>query len=253
MSDKTVVSTDVKSDTKVEKKEGGVTVKTITTVTTEKYADGSSSTKTQIKTITEGANMQHIDPKTGKPTGETYSVSEAKQKAPKAPVTTDKKWLNQALKGHNFYRKKHGVPSLTLSDELCQIAQAWANKIAADEKMQHSQNGYGENIHWCSGDVPKGTSPVKHWYSEFKDYDYKKDADFQPGTGHFTQVVWKATKELGIAKAKGSKGDTYVVAIYNPAGNFMGQLNDNVMKRSGRLFSFGSGDKYSDVSSSDSD
>lgn len=85
--------------------------------------------------------------------------------------------------------------------------------------MQHSQNGFGENIHWCSGDVENGKSPVRHWYSEVKEYDYKKDADFQKGTGHFTQVVWKDTKELGIAKAKGVKeGGTYVVAIYNPAG-----------------------------------
>lgn len=56
-------------------------VKTITTTTVEKYSDGSSSTKTQVKTITEGAQMQHIDPQTGKPSGETYTISDAKNKA----------------------------------------------------------------------------------------------------------------------------------------------------------------------------
>lgn len=60
---------------------------------------------------------------------------------------------------------------------------------------------------------------MRHWYSEVKTYDYKKDADFQPGTGHFTQVVWKDSTELGIAQATGVKnGGTYVVAVYNPAG-----------------------------------
>jgi len=234
MSDKKVVSTNSKTDTKVETKEDGVVVKTITTTTVEKYSDGSSSTKTNVKTITEGAQMQHVDPKTGKPSGETYSISDAKTKAKREKVTTERNWLQQALRAHNYYRKKHGVSKLSLSDDLCQVAQAWANRCAADEKMQHSQNGFGENIHWCSGDVENGKSPVQHWYSEVKEYDYKKDADFQQGTGHFTQVVWRASTELGIAKAKGVKeGGTYVVAVYNPAGNFMGKLKENVMKRPG--------------------
>jgi len=56
-------------------------VKTITTTITEKYSDGSTSTKTQIQTITEGAQMQHIDPKTGKPSGESYSIGDAKSNA----------------------------------------------------------------------------------------------------------------------------------------------------------------------------
>jgi hypothetical protein len=115
------------------------------------------------------------------------------------------------------------------------VAQAWADKCAEDDKMQHSQNGYGENIHWCSGDIPEGKAPVKHWYSEQKKYDYNKNVDFQPGTGHFTQVVWKKSTELGIAKAKAKRGGTYVVAVYNPAGNFMGQLTENVLKRSGKI------------------
>jgi len=244
MSDKKVVDTKTSTDTKTVKKEDGVVVKTITTTTVEKYSDGSSSTKTNIKTITEGAQMQHIDPKTGKPSGETYSISDAKKEAKRVKVTTERPWLEEAVRAHNYYRKKHGVSKISLSDDLCQVAQAWANKIAADDKMAHSQNGFGENIHWSSGDVENGKRPVQHWYSEVKDYDYKKDADFQPGTGHFTQVVWKNSTELGIAKAKGaSKGGTYVVAVYNPAGNFMGQLKDNVMKRPGNQ------DKYSDTDS----
>lgn len=58
-------------------------MKTITTTTVEKYDDGSSSTKTQVQTITEGATMQQIDPLTGKPTGKTYNIAEAKDKAPR--------------------------------------------------------------------------------------------------------------------------------------------------------------------------
>ncbi|ODM91003.1 Golgi-associated plant pathogenesis-related protein 1 [Orchesella cincta] len=230
MSDKTVVSTKTSVDTKTEKREDGATVKTITTTTVEEYSDGSSSTKTSIKTITEGASINQIDPKTGKPTGKAYNPSEAKKSAPRVKVTTDKDFLKQALSAHNDYRKKHHVPKLELSDDLCQVAQAWADKIAAEDKMQHSENGYGENVHWCSGKVDEGKAPVDHWYSEVKDYKFVGDLDYQRGTGHFTQVVWKETKELGIAKAQGKNGGTYVVANYNPSGNFIGKFGENVFK-----------------------
>jgi hypothetical protein len=46
--------------------------------------------------------------------------------------------------------------------------------------------------------------------------------------GHFTQVIWKESTELGIAKAKGKNGSTYIVANYNPGGNMMGDYKDNV-------------------------
>ena len=51
------------------------------------------------------------------------------------------------------------------------------------------------------------------------------------GTGHFTQVVWKESKLLGIGKADIHRDDmncTYVVARYRPAGNMMGDYAINV-------------------------
>jgi len=42
--------------------------------------------------------------------------------------------------------------------------------------------------------------------------------------------VWKGSKKLGIAKAKGKQGGTYVVANYEPAGNFIGKYAENVGK-----------------------
>ena len=54
------------------------------------------------------------------------------------------------------------------------------------------------------------------------------------GTGHFTQVVWKGTKELGVGRASNTKKNgmvcTYVVGRYRPAGNFQGKFQENVKK-----------------------
>lgn len=52
-----------------------------------------------------------------------------------------------------------------------------------------------------------------------------------PGTGHFTQVVWKESIELGIGKADIDKDGmkcTYIVGRYRPAGNMMGNYKENV-------------------------
>ena len=55
---------------------------------------------------------------------------------------------------------------------------------------------------------------------------------FSGGTGHFTQVVWKESTELGIGKAVGRRGGMqcqYVVARYRPAGNMMEDFQANVL------------------------
>jgi hypothetical protein len=46
------------------------------------------------------------------------------------------------------------------------------------------------------------------------------------------QVVWKDSKEIGMARAKTPDGkNTYVVSRYRPAGNMLGNFEENVMRR----------------------
>ena len=61
-------------------------------------------------------------------------------------------------------------------------------------------------------------------------YDYDNPG-FSSKTGHFTQVVWDGSTELGIARAQGMKDgwkSTWVVARYGPPGNMQGDFPDNV-------------------------
>lgn len=48
--------------------------------------------------------------------------------------------------------------------------------------------------------------------------------------GHFTQMVWKSSHELGVGVAKTKKGKVLVVCNYNPRGNVVGQFNSNVLR-----------------------
>lgn len=46
-------------------------------------------------------------------------------------------------------------------------------------------------------------------------------------SGHFTQVIWKESKQLGVAFAK-MGGKVVVVANYYPPGNMIGSFDENV-------------------------
>ena len=55
------------------------------------------------------------------------------------------------------------------------------------------------------------------------------------GTGHFTQVVWKESTVLGIGRAEVQQNGmkcAYIVGRYKPAGNFLGEYQQNVPKGS---------------------
>lgn len=137
-----------------------------------------------------------------------------------------------ALKVHNEYRRKHGVPDLMLSEELCKYAQEWADTCAKTASLQHRANSnYGENI-FCvySSDyshTPSARDAIKEWYDESKRHSYGVEK-VNMATLHFTQVVWKASREVGVGMAKNKKGQTYVVANYNPRGNCIGKFVENV-------------------------
>ena len=54
---------------------------------------------------------------------------------------------------------------------------------------------------------------------------------WQSGTGHFTQVVWKGSVELGVGKAKSSDGKIFAVGRYRPAGNLISAFGENVFPK----------------------
>ncbi|EDX78347.1 SCP-like extracellular protein, putative [Coleofasciculus chthonoplastes PCC 7420] len=147
-----------------------------------------------------------------------------------------------ALSQHNTYRNTHNSPDMTLSDSLNDSAQNWADYLATNGVFEHSNSsGVGENIYVSyttasSVDAANlANQAVTSWYNEVSDYDYANPG-FSSETGHFTQVVWKNSTQLGCGEARGVEtiqgnqyNAFYVVCQYAPAGNVMGQFPDNVM------------------------
>jgi hypothetical protein len=74
-----------------------------------------------------------------------------------------------------------------------------------------------------------GDEATDDWYNEIKLYGFNRPG-YYSGTGHFTQVVWKGSRKLGVGFAVTGDGKTlYVVAQYSPPGNYLGQFGQNVL------------------------
>jgi len=146
------------------------------------------------------------------------------------------RFISEALATHNSCRQRHCVEPLVHNPELSKIAQQYANQLAKSKSLIHSQNRYqdknlGENLAYSYDSTLNyysGEKATMQWYDEIKKHNF--DLDYQKGTGHFTQLVWKASKEVGFGVAMASDGSFYAVANYFPAGNLLGTFAKNVPK-----------------------
>ena len=69
------------------------------------------------------------------------------------------------------------------------------------------------------GDIMTGKLATEKWYREISAFDFN-DKKFSPETGHFSQVVWKESIEIGAAVATSENGMHFYVARYIIILNF---------------------------------
>ncbi|XP_040899179.1 Golgi-associated plant pathogenesis-related protein 1-like isoform X2 [Toxotes jaculatrix] len=146
----------------------------------------------------------------------------------------DSSFQQEFLATHNSYRAKHSTPPLKFNSELSAACQKWADHLLERNSLGHSDTKDGENVFTMSSSAGlklTGKEAVDAWYSEIKDYDWKNPG-FTGTTGHFTQVVWKESTELGVGLATNGKR-AFVVGQYRPAGNMAmpGYFEKNVLPK----------------------
>lgn len=71
---------------------------------------------------------------------------------------------------------------------------------------------------------------VKMWYDEVHEYDFNSPG-FGHSTGHFTQLVWRATRTVGCGLAIASNNKIFAVSNYSPPGNYKSEYKENVLPR----------------------
>ncbi|CAE6415913.1 unnamed protein product [Rhizoctonia solani] len=135
--------------------------------------------------------------------------------------------IDAYLKGHNDIRAQHGASPLTWATDLAAAAAKWAENCV----WEHSQGkvgAFGENL--AAGTGLGAAAAVKMWTDEASEYN-----PASPQYSHFTQVVWKATTEVGCAVRScngllsGYSGAVnFHVCEYRKPGNVIGQFAENV-------------------------
>jgi pathogenesis-related protein 1 len=125
-------------------------------------------------------------------------------------------FAQECLNAHNAAREQRGMPPLSWSNDLASYSQNYSGRISFDTTKHSGRQDVGENIYATTGGRSNGicAAAVGSWMNEEKDYGKNNAAV----VGHFTQVIWKTSKELGCGTANG-----VVTCQYSPPGNWAGR------------------------------
>ena len=144
------------------------------------------------------------------------------------PASTS--FSEEILDAHNRYRKVLGVAPLVWSDHLALAAQHWANALNASLGFAHDRaaNGQGENLWMGTAGAFTLTEMIDGWGQEkryFRNgtFPYVSTTGNWFEVGHYTQMVWRSTTNVGCAGVTGSDGNYRLVCRYSPPGNVFGE------------------------------
>jgi uncharacterized protein YkwD len=125
------------------------------------------------------------------------------------------------LDAHNSARAQVGSPPLAWSSGLAADAKQWADRLLAEHAFAHQPNdAHGENLFAISGGTAAPAEVVRTWVAERGDYDPRTNT-CSGVCGHYTQVVWRTTREVGCGMAFDGYRQVWVCE-YEPPGNVVG-------------------------------
>ena len=140
---------------------------------------------------------------------------------------------DEIVRAHNAWRRRAGVPSLRWAADLATRAQARAAYLAAHGcVMEHGPlpEDVGENLAYAGPLHTKGrkdeqfvvtpTEVVDTWGAESADYSAANaTCAANRECGHYTQIVWTTTEEVGCGMSVCPTLGQIWVCNYRPAGN----------------------------------
>lgn len=139
----------------------------------------------------------------------------------------------RVLGAHNRERERINVSPLRWNNALAADAAKWARHLVRVGHLVHyqevpgDQNPQGENL-WAGTKGYYGPEAmVGLWV--------KEKSNYRPGifpansrtgnledVGHYTQLIWRSTTEVGCAVARGDEDD-FLVCRYAEGGNVIGE------------------------------
>jgi len=140
--------------------------------------------------------------------------------------------LQQAmLEAHRQARAQVGLPPLAWNDDLAAAARDHAAMLARIGALRHTDQpmveAQGENLWAGTRGAYAYREMVAAWAGEAANFinaptpRSSRTGQWQD-VGHYAQIVWRETREVGCATASDPHED-YLVCRYRPAGNVIGQ------------------------------
>lgn len=134
----------------------------------------------------------------------------------------------EIVDAHNAWRARVGVKPLRWSGDLAADAERWAARLASRGcRLSHdSKTADGENLFWVSGvegrerplDPLDPGEVVDTWGEESRFYSYQRNACARgKACGHYVQMVWDETREVGCAYSVCRDLGQIWVCRYRPA------------------------------------
>lgn len=139
----------------------------------------------------------------------------------------------RVLDAHNRERAAMGIEPLRWNEDLARDAEAWAAHLTNVGYLVHSESDpydpdpQGENL-WAGTRGYYGVeSMVGLWIDEKRHFKRGVFPDNSStgaleDVGHYTQVVWRSTRQVGCAMARGAR-DEFMVCRYSEGGNVIGE------------------------------
>jgi hypothetical protein len=137
----------------------------------------------------------------------------------------------RVLAAQNRERQALGLEPLKWNQQLSQSAQQWADYLASTGRFEHAPENraspVGENLWAGTKGYYAPEAMVDAWVREKRFFHVgvfpnNSTTGKVEDVGHYTQLIWRDTTEVGCAKATSAREDILVCRYLN-AGNYIGE------------------------------
>ncbi len=153
-----------------------------------------------------------------------------------SPLWTAADVDGRLLAAHNAERQRLGIAPLKWNPRLAQKAAVWAEELTTMDGLEHSDDAdyddsggeiEGENLWRGTKGFYTPEQMVNLWVDERKifvngPFPRNSTTGRWRDVGHYTQLIWRSTTEVGCAIAA-SKDDEVLVCRYVEGGNVIGE------------------------------
>ncbi|KAL5002580.1 CAP domain-containing protein [Aspergillus recurvatus] len=153
-------------------------------------------------------------------------------------------YQSNVLYSHNVHRANHSSPDVAWSSDLESSAQVLASRCVYEHDTSINGGGYGQNIGYGTSADEVAVMISNLMYNDEMGYyenlygQATPDMSLFEKWGHFSQIVWKGTTEVGCATVScpslgnvdSASAVPFTVCNYSPAGNYDGEYADNVLE-----------------------